>query len=145
MRRIDEVAVEALVETGFLLALNPKDSHHNWALGVLGEAKAGRMILYISPIAPVELSLMMRVKGYGNDDVRRVLEALNSAIMMYTRPRYPQSGLRHVAYAAELMGRYPELTFFDSIHASITIDNGLTYYDLDEVIRRVIIKELEKG
>jgi len=135
--------VEILVETGFLLALNPRDRHHSWALGILREAEAGKTILHISPMASVELSLVMKSRGRSEEEVRRVLGALNTAIMMYTKPRYPSLGLRDVEYAAELRGRYPQLSFFDSIHAAIAIDNKLTYYDLDEVVRSIILRELE--
>jgi len=137
--------VEVLVETGFLLALNPRDRHHSWALRILREAEAGKMILHISPIAPVELSLVMRSRGRSDEEVRRVLNALNTAIMMYTKPKCPPLGLGDVEYAAELRGRHPQLSFFDSLHAAIAINNKLTYYDLDEVVRDIILRELERG
>ena len=136
------MALRALVETGFMLALNPRDRHHEWAMNVLEEAARGRLALYISPAAPIELSLVMRAKGRRNSDVLRALRAVEGVVRRFTKPRFPPLGLEELAYAAELRIRYPSLTFFDSIHASVAILNKLTYYDLDEAVREVVASEL---
>lgn len=49
--------VEALLETGFLIALNPRDRNHGWALGLLDKAGRGEVRIHVSPAAPVELAL----------------------------------------------------------------------------------------
>jgi len=135
---------DVLVETGFLLALNPKDKHHNWALNILREARARKIMLYISPAAPIELSLIMKSKKYDEKDIYRVLEALDSAINRYIKPFYPSLEMRHIIYAAKLRMRYTELGFFDSLHASIAIKNNLIYYDLDEVLNSIVRREMER-
>ncbi|RLE61643.1 MAG: hypothetical protein DRN53_05325 [Thermoprotei archaeon] len=135
--------LKILVETGFLLALNPRDKHHEWALKVLEESKRRINVLHISPIAPIELSLIMKSKGYDNRSIVRVLKALHGAIRRYTRPYYPLLKLEHVIYATELRMKYPELTFFDSIHTAIAVLDNLTYYDLDESIKSIIDIELK--
>ena len=137
--------LKELVETGFLLALNPKDRNHAWAKEILRRAKERESLLYISPVAPVELSLIMKSKGLSDRDIARVMNALDAVIKRYVKPNYPPLELRHVAYAAELRSKYPELTFFDSLHASVAILNNLTYADLDEVVRDVISSELRSG
>lgn len=130
------------METGFLLALNPRNKHHRWALRTLEETREKEIILNISPIAPIELSLIMKSREYDNSEILQVLNALDSIIRRYTKPYYPQLELEHIIYATELRIRYPELTFFDSIHTSIAILNNLTYYDLDNVIKTVIDAEI---
>ncbi len=135
---------KVLVETGFLFALNPKDKYHKWALNVLENARNKRIILYVSPVAPIELSLIMKSEGYSDREIVEVLEAIDDIINRYALPQYPLLELGLLAYATELRVRYPELTFFDSIHASIAIRNSLLYYDLDEVLRNVIDRELSR-
>ncbi len=137
------MALNILLETGFMLALNPRDEHHEWALKILKKSRGRANVLHISPVAPIELSLIMKSKGYSDKSILRVLNALHSIIRRYTRPYYPRLELEHVMYAAELRLKHPVLTFFDSIHASVAILNSLTYYDLDKTIRNVIDKELE--
>ena len=136
------MVLKELVETGFLLALNPKDKNHEWGMEVLKRARERESVLYISPAAPVELSLIMKSKGLSDRDIARVMNALEAIIRRYTKPNYSSLELRHVAYAAELRSKYPELTFFDSLHASVAILNNLMYADLDEVVREVVSSEL---
>jgi len=136
------LVLKELVETGFLLALNPRDKNHEWAMEILRRAKERKTMIYISPAAPIELSLIMKSRGLNNNDIKRVMNALDAVIRRYIKPNYPPLELRHVAYAAELRSRYPELTFFDSLHASVAILNNLMYADLDEVVRKVISSEL---
>ena len=57
------MTLKILVETGFLLALNPRDKHHKWALKTLGDVRKRTSILHISPIAPIELS---------NNEIQRI-------------------------------------------------------------------------
>jgi len=132
-----------LVETGFLLALNPRDKHHEWALEILEKSRRRENILHISPIAPIELSLIMKSRGYNDKSILRVLNAIYSIIRRYAKPYSPLLELEHIIYATELRIKYPELTFFDSIHVSVAILNKLVYYDLDKTIKKVIDLELK--
>jgi len=131
----------SLVETGFLLALNPRDRNHDWALNLLREAKSGRLKLYLSPAAPIELSLILKSRGLAEKEAALVLEAMSLAVSRYTRLVYPPLTLEVASLAASLRERYPELTFFDSLHAAVAISNKLEYRDLDETVRRVVEKE----
>jgi len=135
------VPVRALVETGFLLALNPRDENHDWALGLLEESRRGLVELHISPASPVEVSLVLRARGLSEAEVREALEAMEDAVLSYTRPRYVQLKLAHASLAADLRRRYAELSFFDSLHAAVAIAEGLAYYDLDGVVREVVRRE----
>jgi len=135
------VPVRALVETGFLLALNPRDRNHGWALKLLEEGRRGLIELHISPAAPVEVSLILRSRGLSDGEVREALEAMEDAIHLYTRPRYVQLKLAHAVLAADLRSRRAELSFFDSLHAAIAIAENLAYYDLDDTVRGVVEEE----
>ncbi len=126
-----------LVETGFLLALNPKDRNHEWALRLLRNAKHGVCMVHISPAAPIELSLIMKSRGYSDEAIAETLAAMEEAIMLYTRPSFAALRLDHLQLAARLRSKYPELTFFDSIHAAIAIMDNYEYADLDPVIVKI--------
>ncbi len=139
------MVLRVLVETGFMLALNPRDKHHKWAMKVLEEAKRGNVVLYISPVAPIELSLIMKSRNLRDEDIVRALNAIETIINRYTKPQYPHLGLRELIYATKLRTKYSELTFFNSIHTAIAIINSLTYYDLDPLIREIILNELRRA
>ncbi len=133
--------MRALVETGFLLALNPDDSHHKRAVDVLEKAKKGEIKLYISSPSLIELSLLLRSRGLDEDIISTAFISIEDAIKMYTKVQYACLKAEHLALSAELRKRYKELTFFDSLHASIAIVDRLEYLDLDPVIREVVEKE----
>jgi len=138
------MALKILLETGFLLALNPRDKNHKWALDILERGGVGDLILHISPIAYIELSLVMKAKGYGDQDILKTLNAIRSIIgryIKYSRVYTPNVGIAEAAYAAQLRTKYPELSFFDSLHTSIAILNKLKYYDLDPTVKKVVDKE----
>jgi predicted nucleic acid-binding protein len=135
-------AVKILVETGFLLALNPRDRNHKWAMGVLEDFRRRRVLLHISPVAPLELALILRSRKVSDNEIRRVLQALDTIVSRYGRPGYPPIDLKTAALAADLRSRHRELTFFDSMHAAVAIANDLVYYDLDEVVKDVVSREL---
>ncbi len=134
----------ALVETGFLLALNPRDRNHEWALKLLEGGEGGAIELYVSPAAPVEVSLILGSRGLSEREIREALEAMEDAMARFTKPRYVELRLDHAALAAELRRSHPELSFFDSLHAAVAIAEGLAYYDLDDVVRRAIEEERKK-
>ena len=130
-----------LLETGFLLALNPNDKNHGWALEILTRARRGELDVCISPAAPIEVSLVLRSRGLSDGMVAEALRAMEEAVSLYTKPRYCRLTLQHLSYAAELRGRYRSLTFFDSIHAAVAITEGLMYMDLDPIVRNIVERE----
>ena len=130
-----------LVETGFLIALNPRDKNHEWALQLLKQAKEGIIRLYISSPAILELTLILRSRGIDDKSVETLLESMNIAIRLYAKPNYTQVTLESATLASKLRQKYPDLTFFDSYHAALAITNNLEYYDLDPVVQKVVSRE----
>jgi len=112
-----------------------------WAIGLLDEARRGEIHIYISPAAMIELALILRSRGIGNDLAVAAFRAIDDAIRQYTKVHYPPLTLEHVAYASELRAKYRDLSFFDSIHAAIAVSEGLNYMDLDGLVRRVVEEE----
>jgi len=129
-----------LLETGFLLALNPSDRNHSWALSVLSECRSRRAKCYLSPAAPVEVSLLLRSRGFDEGRIARALKLMES-IVAGAGIRCLPLRLAHVARAAELRDKYSELGFFDSLHAAVAVVEGLAYGDLDGVVRSVVERE----
>ena len=129
-----------LLETGFLIALNLSDRNHSWALSVLSECRSRRVRCYLSPAAPVEVSLLLKSRGFDEGRIARVLKLMESIVTgagIRCLPLRPA----HVARAAELRGKYLELGFFDSLHAAVAVEEGLAYGDLDRVVRSVVERE----
>ncbi len=132
---------KVLVETGFLIALNPRNKHHKWAIDLLEQARKGSIQLFISEPAIIELTLILRSRGIGDRDIAILLEAINLAIRTYTKPNYAQITLESATLASQLRQKYSDLTFFDSYHAALAIINNLEYLDLDPIVREIVRNE----
>ena len=132
---------DVLLETGFLIALNPRDRNHKWALKILKKAGEGGLNIYLSPAALTQIALILKSRDLNDSDISVALEAMEHAIKRYTKPQYPVITPSHHAYAAKLRVKYRELTFFDSLHAATAILNNLIYHDLDDIVRKVISRE----
>lgn len=132
--------IKALLETGFLISLNPKDKNHGWAMEILKDARERRIRIFISPVSPIELSLILKSRGLKDDDLSQVFDAIDS-IVKHLKPSHPDLTFECVALAAKLRSKYQQLSFFDSLHAAVTLTEDLVYYDLDDVIRSVVESE----
>ena len=136
--------MKGLVETSFLISLNPDSKYHTWAIDILKKARGGSIDLYISPISPVELSLILRSREVDEESISDTLSALATIIGRYVKPKYPVLTIEHLSYAAKLRNRYSQLTFFDSIHLAIALLNKIQYIDKDKVIKQVFSEETLK-
>jgi hypothetical protein len=83
---------------------------------------------------------MLKSRGFEESRISRVLRLMES-IVAGAEVRSLNLGLSHAAKAAVLRGKYPELGFFDSLHAALAIEEGLEYGDLDETVRNVVERE----
>jgi len=104
---------------------------------VLSECRSRRVRCYLSPAAPAEVSLLLKSRGLDEDRIARALR-LMERVATGARVRSSPLRLAHAAKAAELRIKYPVLSFFDSLHAAIAVEEGLDYGDLDNVVRSVV-------
>ena len=140
MPRRGRFAGGLLLKIGFLLALNPSDRNHSWALGLLVECRSKRARCFLSPAAPVEVSLLLRSKGLDEERAARSLRLMEE-ILTGAGVRALTLRLVHAARAAELRSKYQELGFFDSLHAAVALEESLKYGDLDGIVRSVVERE----
>jgi len=43
-----------------------------------------------------------------------------------------------------LRGRYSELSFFDSLHAAVAVEEDLDYGDLDSIVKSIVEREMSR-
>lgn len=94
-----EMAIDIFLETGFLIALNPRDKNHDWALKILEEGSRGWFNIYISPVSLLELTLILRSRGVKDQDIALAMEAIEYAIKKYVKPNYPPLDIATNIYA----------------------------------------------
>ncbi len=69
-----------LVETDFLFALNPNDTHHHHVLAILQDAARGSVKLFLSPASLIESSLLLKSRGFSDENIARILKSFRDAI-----------------------------------------------------------------
>ena len=124
-----------LIETDILLALiSPEDKHHNEALQLL-EKFEGRLVL--SPYSLLELDLIIRARGVIISDIKEFYSSLH-LLLEYRRVKLiPSKPIYHLK-AHELRRKYNELTYFDSLHASVGASENLELVSYDNIYANLI-------
>lgn len=129
-----------LVETDFLFALRPSEHIHEAALTLLKDSANGVVRLHISPVSPVEASLVMKGAGLDDRNISIALKAMETSVRKYSNPSYPELSLSDVALANELRHKHG-LTFFDSVHAAVSLSKNLTYVSNHSMAMEAVLSE----
>ena len=119
-----------LIETDILLALvSVKDRHHKEALKVVDRFK-GRTVL--SPYSLLELDLIIMSGKILIRDIFSFYQSL-STLLDYRRIKIIPPKPSYHAEANKLRKRYVELTYFDSLHAAVSLSEKLEHVSYDSI------------
>ena len=80
----------------------------------------------------MELDLLIRSGRVEVRDEKRFFSALGNLLELAGLRALAPSARYH-ARAAELRARYPSLTFFDSLHAAVSLEEGFRIVSYDKV------------
>jgi len=126
-----------MIELDFLIALaRSGDKHHEEVLRIL---ETNRGNLTISPYSLTELDLLVWSNTFRVEEQRRFFKLLNDTVNYYEID-VARSSPAHIAEAYGLRANYG-LTFFDSLHAAMSITQGIPLLSYDRSYERV--KELQ--
>ncbi len=116
-----------LIETDVLLALaSREDKHHREVVDFIKRSKA----LSLSPYSLLETDLLIK-SGSIEVDVRAFYESLTD-LLEYYEIRVVEPHPSHFARAWILRREYG-MTYFDSLHASVALLEGIPIVSYDEV------------
>lgn len=119
-----------LIETDILLAVASKeDKYHDEAVNLLG-----RKGLKLSPYSLLELDLLIK-SGVLDVDIELFYKGL-SELLKYYGIRIALPSPLHMVKAWYLRRKYG-LTYFDSLHASVAILEGIPIVSYDEGYSKV--------
>lgn len=123
-----------LIETDILLALiSVKDKHHIEALKLIDKLE-GKLIL--SPYSLIELDLIIRSGKVLISDVSAFYQAISTFLDYRRMRKIPPKPIYH-AEAHKLRQKYGELTYFDSLHAAVSMTEKLEHISYDNVYERI--------
>ncbi len=127
---------EILVETDFLFGLNPEDRLHKYVIRLISLHKRKKLQCYLAGTALFEFRTVLYSHGLKSSDVHEafliILNTLeeNDVDVISVRPK-------HILSADYLRTRYPELTFFDSLHAGVALEEGIPLASYDRIYERI--------
>lgn len=122
-----------MVESGLLVALSrTDDQYHTHARRIISSGEK----LLLSPYSLVEISLASRAIG---DDIGGFMAALSKIVKGYDNLQQIPDRAEYHARAALLERKYG-LSFFDSLHAAVAVEEGYTMMSSDGQYEK--IKEL---
>lgn len=113
-----------MVESDFLVALSrTDDQYHAHARRIISSGET----LFLSPYSLIELSLASRAVG---EDISGFMDALSRIFDGYDNLQQIQDRAEYHARAAALESKY-WLSYFDSLHAAVAIEEGHTMISSD--------------
>ena len=72
------------LDTQVLFAFNPKDKHHNRAIKLLKNIQIGNIRdVYVTDAALLEFVVVMKSKGYTNQQIKKALLAVQRILVQY--------------------------------------------------------------
>jgi len=116
-----------------LALISSGDKHHGEAAEIVDKL---RRRLTLSPYALVELDLMIRSNKVAVSEVEAFHKSLD-AFLEHRNIRIPPPRPRYHAEAYALRRKYKQLTYFDSLHASIGIVENVELVSYDETYANI--------
>jgi len=122
-----------LIETDLLIALaRAHDKHHKEAVALV---KRYRGSLLLSPYTTIELDLIVKSGNIRVKDYSKFFFSLHKLIKFY-EIKIVEPKFSHVSKAYELRALY-NLSFFDSLHATVAVLEKVPLVSYDNVYRKV--------
>lgn len=123
-----------LFETDILLALiSREDKHHTEAVSLLNSFLSGSTL---SPYALIELNLLLRSEEIVVREIKSFYASLGTLLKYRNITLSPVKPIYH-GEAHELRGKYKELTYFDSLHAAVSMVENMELVSYDKEYAKV--------
>ncbi len=106
------------VESDFLFGLRKSDSLHSHVLRALSDHKQDRIHIQILSSAVIEVRSVLASRGLEPKVIEEVLSLMAALFGDYGVGDFVPLGLNEVILAERMRLEWPDLSFFDSLHAA---------------------------
>ena len=131
-----------MVETEFLFGFQPKDRHYDIVSRILKAYVTTRPFALYYPV-----SALVEFRGVMASHKKDASDRLSA--LTFIKAKAISSGLQEVELSSDdlilcedLLMQHRSLTFFDGLHASVTLNNGFTIVSNDQIYDELSIKRL---
>lgn len=135
------------VELDFLFGLRRSDIRHSRVMHALSDHKQDRLHIEILSSAVIEVRTLLASRGLEPKTIEEILSLMAALLGDYGVSDFVPLGLGDAILAERMRSQWPELIFFDSLHAAtskaqgrkllssegIYKKNGLEVIDLDSI------------
>ncbi len=125
-----------LVETDFIFGLNPRDKLHPYIKGILKLHRQGDIRCYLAGTALVEFRTVLYSHGLSSKEVYEALIIIFDKLGEYNIDVIPIKP-NHIITADFLRTLYPQLGFFDALHAGVAYEEDMTLVSYDEMYSQI--------
>jgi len=129
-----------LIESDFLLGLRSGDRNHADVIKALAMHKKGSLQLRILSSAVIEVRAVLYSKGLASHHVEDAVSLIDAALHNFRVENYVPTILSDIVLSERLREEFPNLTFFDSLHASTSKRLGIPLLSHDPIYDEVGVK-----
>lgn len=126
-----------LVESDFLFGVRKGDRNHAGVVKTLGMHKRGSLQLRILSSAVIEVRAVLYSKGLALHQVEDVVSLIDAELNDFGVRIYAPVRLSDIVVAERLRDEFPNLTFFDSLHAAVSKRLGMPLLSNDPIYKEI--------
>jgi len=126
-----------LVESDFLLGLRKGDRNHADVVKTLSMHRKGSLQLRILSSAVIEVRAVLYSKGLALHQVEDAISLIDAELNDFGVRIYVPIRLSDIVLAERLRDEFPNLTFFDSLHASASKRLGIPLLSNDPIYEEI--------
>ena len=127
---------EILVETDFLFGLNPNDKIHSYVKRAITLHKKGALKCNLAGTALFEFRTVLYSHGLSSTDVYEATLIIAHKLKEYNIDVIPTKP-QHILSADFLRTQYPQLSFFDALHAGVAYEESLPLVSYDDIYSEI--------
>ena len=124
------------METDFIFGLNPEDRLHPYIDRILNLHRQGNLRCYLAGTALIEFRTILYSHGLSSQEVYEALIIVFDKLEEYDIDVIPIRP-SHIIAADFLRTLYPQLSFFDALHAGVACEEDIVLVSYDEVYSQI--------
>ena len=136
-KRSQKVVSAVLVETEFLFSLREGNSRYETALKILEASRQGRLKVEVLSSAIAEAIAVLYSHGFDHKQIEEILALMDAKLIEAGINRYIPLTLTDTVIATRLRAEFPQLSFYDSLHAATAKRVNKQLLSSDPVYREV--------
>jgi predicted nucleic acid-binding protein len=131
------------VESDFLFGLRRSDVRHSHVVHALNNHKQDRFHIEILSSAVIEARTVLASRGLEPKTIEELLSLMAALLGDYGVSDFVPLGLGDVMLAERMRSQWPELSFFDSLHAATSKAQGRKLLSSEGIYKKIGLEVID--